>query len=106
MVMGGSRNRAARIPQAATPDTLVGAKVISPLSITCLARQRDEQQQTPRRRPPHVTTMAPPLFDDYQIANAMRNEAVPALERLAENASSLDRDLRRFDRASPVRVVH
>ena len=45
--------------------------------------------------------MAPRLFDDYQIANAMRNEAVPALERFAENASSRDRDLRRFDRDEP-----
>jgi hypothetical protein len=42
-----------------------------------------------------------PFDDDYQIATAMRSEAVPALERLAENGSLLDRGLRRFDRDEP-----
>jgi hypothetical protein len=46
-------------------------------------------------------TMPPPLFDDMQIANALRNEALPALERLAQSSSLQDRALARFDRAEP-----
>ncbi|KLU90698.1 hypothetical protein MAPG_10550, partial [Magnaporthiopsis poae ATCC 64411] len=42
-----------------------------------------------------------PFNDNYQIATAMRRDAVPALERLAENGSLLDSDLRRFDRDEP-----
>ncbi len=41
------------------------------------------------------------LFDDFQIATAMQNEAMPALERLAGNASLRDHALRRFDRDEP-----
>ncbi len=41
------------------------------------------------------------LFDDFQIATAMQNEAIPALERLAENSSLRDHALRRFDRDEP-----
>ncbi len=44
----------------------------------------------------------PPLFDDMQIANALRTEALPALERLAGNSFLRDRALeRRFDRDEP-----
>ncbi|KAL8383043.1 hypothetical protein RB595_006690 [Gaeumannomyces hyphopodioides] len=42
-----------------------------------------------------------PFNDDYQIATAMQRDVVPALDRLAENASLLDRGLRRFDRDEP-----
>ena len=45
--------------------------------------------------------MPPPLFDDMQIANALRNEALPALERLTESSSLSDNALRRFDRDDP-----
>lgn len=41
------------------------------------------------------------LLDDYQVATAMRNEAVPALERLAENDPLRKHSLRRFDRDDP-----
>jgi len=45
--------------------------------------------------------MPPPLLDDMQIANAMRNDALPALQRLAGNSSLRDRALSRFDRDEP-----
>ncbi len=51
--------------------------------------------------PPHAAIMAHGLFDDFQIATAMQNEAMPALERLAGNSSLRDHALRRFDRDDP-----
>lgn len=43
----------------------------------------------------------PPLFDEVQIHNALQNEALPALERLAGNSRFRDATLRRFDRDEP-----
>lgn len=51
--------------------------------------------------PPDATIMSRGLLDDYQVATAMRNEAVPALERLAENDPLREHSLRRFDRDDP-----
>lgn len=45
--------------------------------------------------------MPPPLTDELQIANALRNQALPRLEHLAHNPSLLDRDVTRFDRDEP-----
>ena len=49
----------------------------------------------------HTQIMAPRLFDGVQIANALRNEALPALERLAQNTSLRDCAVERFDRDEP-----
>jgi hypothetical protein len=43
----------------------------------------------------------PPFFDEAQIHNALRNEALPELERLADNERLRDRAVRRFDRDEP-----
>ena len=45
--------------------------------------------------------MRPPLFDSMYIAHAVRGEALPALERLAERSSLCDRALDRFDHDDP-----
>jgi hypothetical protein len=42
-----------------------------------------------------------PFFDEAQIHNALRNEALPELERLADNERLRDRAVRRFDRDEP-----
>jgi hypothetical protein len=41
------------------------------------------------------------LFDDLQIANALRSEALPALERLAQSSSLQERALARFNQDEP-----
>ena len=43
----------------------------------------------------------PPFFDEAQIHNALRNEALPELARLADNDRLRDRAVRRFDRDEP-----
>ncbi|KAK4032851.1 hypothetical protein C8A01DRAFT_40701 [Parachaetomium inaequale] len=43
----------------------------------------------------------PPFFDEAQIHNALRNEALPELARLADNEGLRDRAVRRFDRDEP-----
>ena len=45
--------------------------------------------------------MPPLLYDSMHIDRALRGEALPALERLAESSSLRDRALRRFDRDEP-----
>lgn len=45
--------------------------------------------------------MPPPLFDEMQIANALRCDALPALERLARSSSLRDGAVARFDRDEP-----
>ena len=43
----------------------------------------------------------PPLFDEMQVHNALQTEALPALERLADNSRLRGRSLSRFDRDDP-----
>ncbi|EPE03905.1 hypothetical protein F503_01795 [Ophiostoma piceae UAMH 11346] len=43
----------------------------------------------------------PPLYDEMHIANALRNEALPALHRLADRPGLRDRSLRRFEHDEP-----
>ncbi|KAL1902750.1 hypothetical protein Sste5346_001194 [Sporothrix stenoceras] len=45
--------------------------------------------------------MPPALYDAVDIANALRNEALPALQALEEHPSLRDRDLRRFEQDDP-----
>jgi len=51
----------------------------------------------PSRRSHAAAAATPPFSDIQQINNALRNEAIPALERLAENPRLLDGA--RFERA-------
>jgi len=63
-------------------------------------KQQYATKSTPIKDP-DATAMPPALLDDMQIANAMRNDALPALERLAGNSSLRDRALSRFERDEP-----
>ncbi len=68
-------------------------------------RRRTTTQRYLANQFPYATAMSRRLFDDWQIANAMQNEVVPALERFAENEALRDRALRRFERDEPPRYV-
>lgn len=47
----------------------------------------------------------PPFFDGWQFQTALENQAIPQLQRLADNSSLRERAVRRFDRDNPPRYA-
>lgn len=68
-------------------------------------RTTNNARHTTRHSQPADCSQMPPFFDAWQFHNALENQAIPQLQRLADNSNLRERVVRRFDHDNPPRYA-